>query len=177
MLKTENLTTLRLSTFEILFLKPETPPGGSADSRNLVKELRERYWTKAAADAEHRPSWLQFGFRFPYPFERQDLGRDREQPRDGFRYVFSGGTMGTESRVEWLEVTEVFAGVNPRDVEAFMRVHNGLPGYPGFDAERFLGGLNMGNPSRAAQRRAADQVIAAIDGKLCKSGYAATGGA
>ena len=166
------MASLRLSTLEILFLEPETPPGGSPDSRNLVKELRERYWTKAAEDAEHRPSWVRFGFRFPYPFERQDLGRDREQPGDGFRYVFSGGTTGTESRVEWFEVTEVFAAVDPRDVEAFMRVNNGLPGYPGFDAERFLAGLDMGNPSRAAQRRAADQVIAAIDGKLRKSSYA-----
>ena len=166
------MASLRLSTLEILFLEPETPPGSSPDSRNLVKELRERYWTKAAEDAEHRPSWVQFGFRFPYPFERQDLGRDREQPGDGFRYVFSGGTTGTESRVEWFEVTEVYAAVDPRDVEAFMRVNNGLPGYPGFDAEPFLAGLDMGNPSRPAQRRAADQVIAAIDGKLRKSSYA-----
>ena len=169
---TEHTPPLRLGTLDILYLKPETHSGDGPASRNLVKELRERYWTKQAEDAENRSSWIQFAVRFPFPFDRQDVGRNREQPGDGFRFVFSGGSAGIESRVEWFEITEVFAAADPRDVEAFMRVNNALCAYPGFEAERFLAGLDLRNPSRSAQRRAADQVIAAIDGKLRKPSYA-----
>ena len=167
------MVALGMSALGILYLKPRrVQTRGNTVQRNLVKELRENFWIEEGEDAETRSSWLHFGFRFPYSIERQDLGRSREQPGDGFRWVFTGSVTETESRVEWFEVTEVFEGVDPKDVEAFMRVNNGLPAYPGFDPTRFLRRLAMGNPSRAAQRRAADQVLDAIDKKLDMPSYA-----
>ena len=85
---------------------------------------------------------------------------NRNEPGDGFRYVmYRGGTSGMESRAEWFEVTEVFEGVEAKDVEAFMRVNNGGTAGFEFDPDRFVTGLEMGTPGRAAQRRAADKVI------------------
>ena len=74
-------------------------------------------------------------------------------------------------RAEWFEVTEVFEGVEAKDVEAFMRLKHGGKGYPGFDPARFVRELNFGIPRRAAQRRAADKVLAAVEKKLAKSSY------
>ena len=68
-------------------------------------------------------------------------------------------------------MTEVFEGVEAKDIEAFMRIENGGEGYSGFDPVEFARGLNFGMPSRAAQRRAAEKVIAAVEGKLAKSSY------
>ena len=45
-----------------------------------------------------------------------------------------------ESRAEWFEVTEVFEGVEAKDVEAFMRVNNGGTAGFEFDPDRFVTG-------------------------------------
>ena len=74
-------------------------------------------------------------------------------------------------RAEWFEVTEVFEGVEARDIEAFMQCRNGIATRQGFDSDTFLDGLDLGTPSRAAQRRAADKVIAAVGKKLGKGSY------
>ena len=158
---------------EILYAKP-SPNDNLADVavRDLPKELRERYWIGQAADAstdaKTRP---RFEVAIPWQIERAEFGRNRNEPGDGFRYVFRQGTEGTGGRAEWFEVTEVFEGVDAKDVEAFMRLANGGRGYPGFDSEGFLGGLNLGMPTRAAQRRAADTVIAAVERKLTRASY------
>ena len=115
--------------------------------------------------------WANVGIAIQWPIERAELGRNRNEPGDGFRYVFRSGTGGTGGRAEWFEVTEVFEGVEAKDIEAFMRLENGGEGYPDFDPQRFLRGLNLGMPRRAAQRRAADKVIAAGERKLAKSSY------
>ena len=66
---------------------------------------------------------------------------------------------------------EVFEGVEAKDVEAFMRIDNsGEAGFD-FDADRFVRGLDMGTPCRAAQRRAADKVITAVGKKMNKGSY------
>ena len=63
-------------------------------------------------------------------------------------------------------------GVEARDIESFMRLENCIEADAGFDPERFVRGLKLGIPSRAAQRRAADKVIEAVQKKLAKSSYA-----
>ena len=156
---------------EILYAKP-----GSTDNvakRDLTKEGRERYWIRQAADLgiAAKKTWASFEIAMPRTIERAELGRNRNEPGDGFRYVFRSGTEGTGGRTEWFEVTEVFEGVEAKDIEAFMRLENGGEGYPGFDPVEFARGLNFGMPSRAAQRRAADKVIAAVERKLARSSY------
>lgn len=142
-------------------------------ARDVVKELRERFWIQTASDAGTGPrSWAAIQVTLQWPLERVAVGRDRNDPGDGFRYVFRTGTGGIESRAEWFEVTEVFEGVRPMDVESFMRVQIGGRAGPGFDPVSFLTGLDLGIPGRAAQRRAADKVLAAIERKLAKPSYA-----
>ena len=170
--KMETTPTNEVRTgLEILYAKP-----GSTDNvatRDLTKEARERYWIRQAADlgiAAER-TWTSFEVTLPRMIERAELGRNRNEPGDGFRYVFRSGTKGTGGWAEWFEVTEVFEGAEAKDIEAFMRLENGGQGYPGFDPVEFAKGLNFGMPSRAAQRRAADKVIAAVEEKLGRSSY------
>ena len=61
------------------------------------------------------------------------------------------------SRSEWFEVTEVFEGVEAKEIEAFMRVKNGGTAGFDFDPDGFVRGLEIGTPGRAPQRRAASQ--------------------
>ena len=158
---------------EILYARPgpQDRLEGVA-KRALTKELRERYWIRQAAEAGiGGKSWATWEVTFPWSIERAELGRNRNEPGDGFRYVFRNGTEGTSERVEWFEVTEEFEGVKAKEIESFMRLQNGLEADAEFDPEGFLGGLNLGIPRRAAQRRAADKVIAAAEQKLAKSSY------
>ena len=158
---------------EVLYARPG-PKDRLEDvaKRDLTGELRERYWIREAADAGiEAKSWANFGISMPWWIEREEVGRNRNEPGDGFRYVFRSGTGGTGGRFEWFEVTEEFGGVDPKDIESFMRVENGIEFDAGFDPKRFLSGLNLGIPCRAAQRRAADKVIDAVEKKLSKSSY------
>ena len=158
---------------KILYAKPGPKDNlANVAKRDLTGELRERYWIRQAADAGiAAKTWASVGIGIQWPIERAELGRNRNEPGDGFRYVFRSGTGGTGGRAEWFEVTEVFEGVEAKDIEAFMRLENGGEGYPDFDQQRFLRGLNLGMPLRATQRRAADKVIAAVERKLAKSSY------
>ena len=163
----------RRGGLEILYVKPE-PKEDWQDitDRDLAGELRERYWIKQAADAGMEPNtWASAGARLPRTIERHELGRTRNEPGDGFRYVSWTGTSGTGERAEWFEVTEVFEGVEAKKIEAFMRIENGAEAGFEFDAEMFLSGLDLCIPRRAAQRRAADKVIEAVERKLNKASY------
>lgn len=157
---------------EILFARRE-PGDGLDDLRegDIPKELRERYWIREAGDAGGSKRLWTVAISGARWIERQDLGRDRNQSGDGFRYVYRIATDGMESRAEWFEVTEVFEGVEAKDIESFMRVNNGGTAGSNFDPDRFLRGLNMGRPCGAAQRRAADRVIDAVEEKLNKASY------
>ena len=158
---------------EILFARRE-PGNGLVDNLrewDIPKELRERYWMRQAEDAGGRKRLWNVGIGGALWIERQDLGRERNQSGDGFRYVYRIATDGMESRAEWFEVTEVFEGVEAKDIEAFMRVNNGGTAGSTFDPDRFLRGLDMGIPCRAAQRRAADRVIDAVEKKMNKPSY------
>ena len=163
----------RRGGLEILCVKPE-PKEDRQDitDRDLAGELRERYWIEKAADAGMESNtWVSVGAGLRYKIERHELGRTRNEPGDGFRYVSWTGTSGTGERAEWFEVTEVFEGVEAKEIEAFMRIENGAEAGFEFDTERFLSGLDLCIPRRAAQRRAADKVIAAVERKLNKASY------
>ena len=153
---------------EILFASREPGDGLVDDLREweIPKELRERYWMRQAEDAGGRKRPWTVGISGTRWIERKDLGRERNQSGDGFRYVYRIATDGMESRAEWFEVTEVFEEVEAKDIEAFMRVNNGGTAGSDFDPDTFLRGLDMGIPCRAAQRRAADSVIKAVPKKL-----------
>ena len=79
--------------------------------RDLPSELRERYWIEQGEEAGvDERTWTGFGIVIPWKFERHELGWRRNEPGDGFRYVFRAGTAGAGGRVEWFEITEVFEG-------------------------------------------------------------------
>ena len=156
----------------ILYLTP-----GSKDDisdigkRDLPAALREKYWIKQAENAGIGTSPDALRFVMPWDIEQQELGRSRNDPGDGFRYVIHGGTSGLDGRAEWFEVTEVFEGVKAQDIDSFMRIQNGIAVHRAFDPDAFRNGLDLGSPGRAAQRRASDSVIIAVDRKLAKSSY------
>ena len=157
---------------EVLFATRERGDGlAGVPERDIPGELRERYWISRAEDAGDRKNSWDIAVSMPRRIERQELGRDRNQPGDGFRYLYRRATDGTGSRVEWFEVTEVFESVEAKDIEAFMRVNNGGTTRSDFDLDRFLRGLDMGIPCRAAQRRAADRVVEVVEKKLNKASY------
>ena len=107
--------------------------------RALTKDLRERYWIRQAAQAGiGAKSWATWEVTLPCLIERAELGRNRDEPGDGFRYVFRSGTEGTGERVEWFEVTEEFEGVKAKEIESFMRLQNGLEADAGFARKGFL---------------------------------------
>ena len=157
---------------EILYAMSEGNAGTDVARRSLAAELRERYWIAKAKDGGLGgvgPVLVEG--RFEWEIDRGELGRSRNDPGDGFRYVWCGGTAGTGGRAEWFEVTEVFECVHPGEINQFMRMHNGDLTVAGFDAEGFLKRVPLGIPSRAAQRRAADNVLSAIKKKLEKRSY------
>lgn len=152
-------------------------PKGSDDlegvaPRDIAGDLREKYWIDRAKDAGiGKKHWVDFGAQVRWSFGRHALGRNRNEPGDGPEYNVRRGMERAKGRAEWFEVTEVFEGVEPKDVEAFMRGNNGVPVRAGFDREAFLKGLDLGRPRRTAQRRAADRVVAAVAKKLNKASY------
>ena len=157
----------------ILYATPDAKDDMSnVEKRDLTAELRERYWIKLGKDAGiGKASWGTVSANFEWKIERNELGRSRNEPGDGFRYAVWAGSNGIGTRAEWFEVTEVFEGVEARDVEAFMRLQNGMDSQQGFDSEAFLNALNLGAPGRAAQRRAADGVMNAVAKKMTKESY------
>lgn len=165
--------TLGKMGLEILYAKPG-PEDDLTDvaERDLTSELRERFWIRKVPNGGGgRNSSGDIHVTVPVWIERAALGRNRNEPGDGFRYLFRSGTDWTDERVEWFEVTEVFEGVEARNIESFMRLENGSRASPSFRQDEFVRGLNRRIPRRTAQRRAADQVLAAVEKKLSKSSY------
>ena len=76
-----------------------------------------------------------------------------------------------QGRFEWLEVTEVFTTVPPRQIEGAMRAWNGIPDRHPVNLRQFRMGVSRGRPSRISQRKAADDVVAQIKRKLSKTSY------
>ena len=157
----------------ILYATPDARDNMSGiRERDLPGELRERYWIARGKDAGIRKAtWGTVSANLEWKIERQELGKNRNEPGDGFRYVFRSGSGGIGGRAEWFEVTEVFEGVEARDIEAFMRIQNGIETRQDFDPGAFLNALDFGTPGRAAQRRGADGVMDAVAKKMAKESY------
>ena len=147
----------------------EEPEWTTVGERDRTKRLREVYWARRA-ESHVRPM-RSAGAQLKWRCDRGDIDRGSDDPGDGFAYLATISTQGMEAGFEWFEVTEVFTTVPPQRIEAAMQAWNGLAGRQPGDLEGFLEGLDRGRPSRAAQRRAADRVIAQVGKKLAKSSY------
>ena len=137
--------------------------------RDRPGRLREVYWARRAVSKSGCKKFFSMGLT--WQVDRTDVGRDRNDPGDGFVYLVEMSPR-VEQRFEWLEVTEEFPVVSASQIESAMRELNGIPGKHPFDLCKFRKGLDRGRPSRMAQRVAADQIIARIEKKLRKASYA-----
>ncbi len=137
--------------------------------RDKIKRLREAYWIKQAE--AHVRTTNFFGLDLKWECDRGDIGRRSDDPGDGFAYLATASSEGMEIGFEWFEVTEVFTTAPPEQVKAAMQAWNGLSGKEPGELEGLLADLDRGRPTRAAQRRAADCVIAQVRKKLAKSSY------
>lgn len=137
--------------------------------RDKTKRLREAYWIRQAESHVRSPKF--FGLRCKWECDRGDIERRSDDPGDGFAYLAMASIEGMEIGFEWFEVTEVFTTAPPEQVKAAMQAWNGLSGKKPEELEGFLADLDRRRPSRAAQRRAADCVIAQVRKKLAKSSY------
>ena len=174
--KQETVSAKKRTGLSILDAKPNPKENWgdiSLSSRDLAGELRERYWIEAVRKGSSNTcAWNPIEIKIPYNIEKHELGRNRNKPGDGFIYnIVWTKISGIRERAEWFEVTEVFEGVKPQEIKQFMRVKNGMEVDPEFNTDQFLHGLDLGIPCRAAQRRAADKVIAAVGKKLNKQSY------
>ena len=174
--KQETASAKKRVGLDILYTSPDPKENWGDISllgRGLTEELRERYWIKRVMRMSSNVCvWNTIEMRFFYDIERHDLGKNRNEPGDGFSYnIVWTKTSGMRERAEWFEVTEVFEGIKPQEIKKFMRIENGMEVDHGFNTDQFLHGLNLGIPCRAAQRRAADKVIAAVEKKLNKRSY------
>ena len=147
----------------------EEPEWTTIRERDRTKRLREVYWSRRAESHVNPTRFI--GAQFKWQCDRGDIDRRSDDPGDGFAYLATVSVEGMELGFEWFEVTEVFTTVPPERVEAAMQAWNGLSGRQPGELEAFLADLDRGRPSRAAQRRAADSVIAQVGKKLAKSSY------
>ena len=170
--KKETVSAEKRTGLGILYTKPDPEENWEhIKYRDLASELRERYWIKAANKTINSSNY-SLVISAPYNIKKHELGKNRSAPGDGFRYMVQWtGKSGMKEQTEWFEVTEVFEGVKPQEIEKFMRIENGVETDSGFSTDNFLNKLNLGRPYRAAQQRAADKVIAAIEKKLNKESY------
>ena len=110
------------------------------------------------------------GMVLTWRLDRSQLGRGIDDPGDGMIYRVRLFPQ-TEVRFDWIEVTEVFTTVPAKDVQGAMRAWNGIQGKHTVDLDQFLRTIRRGRPSRAEQRRAADQAIEQVRKKLAKRSY------
>ena len=136
--------------------------------RDRTGRLREVYWARRAESKSGRNSFVDLTLN--WRADRAEIGRNHDDPGDGFIYLANMAPR-VEQRFEWLEVTEVFATVPASRIEGAMRAWNGIADKHPLDFEEFRNGVPRGRPSRMAQRKAADQVIAQIERKLAKTSY------
>ena len=136
--------------------------------RDRTGRLREVYWARRVESKLRRKSFVSM--HLSWRADRGEMGRRANDPGDGFVYLVDL-TPPVDGRFEWLEVTEVFTTVPASRIEGAMRAWNGIPDREPVDFDEFRKGLARGRPSRVAQRRAADRVIAQIERKLAMASY------
>ncbi len=144
------------------------PEWSAIPERARPGRLREVYWARRA---ESKPGPEPFLAMALTPrLDRIRMGRRPDHPGDGFIYRVDL-IPRPEHRFEWLEVTEVFTTVDPRQIEGAMRAWNGIPDRHPVDLRQFRMAVPRGRPSRISQRKAADDVVAQIKRKLSKASY------
>ena len=136
--------------------------------RDRTGRLREVYWAKRAEGVMLGKSFLRLDLHLTT--DRGDIGRQRDNPGDRFVFLATVSPK-VDGNFEWIEVTEVFTTTSAEKIDGAMRVWNGISGNWNIDFDRFRQGLKRGRPARAAQRRAADDVIDAVRKKARKRSY------
>lgn len=159
-----------MTGLSILYAKEEKDDGEWAQipDRDKISRLREVYWAKKAESQPGRKSFMEMSLTWRP--ERFKLGRKADLPGDGF-YFKAVKYPKYEDLFEWIEVTEVFTTVPAIQVNDAMKALNEMPNKRHMDIDEFRTSLNKRRPSRAAQRKAADDTIRQIRRKLGNSSY------
>ena len=157
----------------VLYAKEAAKERGwaSVPDREKTGRLREVYWAHTAAGKLRTGAKPFVGVTLNLRVERAEMGRRRDEAGDEFIYLVDRSSQRVEDRFEWLEVTEVFTAVPASRIQGAMRAWNGIADRNPVDFDEFREGLRRGRPSRMEQRKAADAVIDAINGKLGKTSY------
>ena len=150
-------------------LATEEPEWGAIPERDRAARLREVYWARRA-ESEVGGGRQLVSAGFSWRADRPGIGRAGDDPGDAFIYLANFADQ-RESQFAWIEVTEVFTAMPPREVNDAMRAWHGISGKRQVDFQAFRNSLPMGRPSKAAQRSAADQVVQQIRRKLDKASY------
>lgn len=132
--------------------------------RDLVKRMRETYWARCALSLLCKGS----GLASHMFFNQKTLGKDINSPGDSFAFVALGADTD-EIPFRWIEVTEVYTTVNPRDIVDVMKHINGISRKRTVSLEQFIESLDRGIPSMQDQKKAGDNVLASIKKKIDKS--------
>lgn len=139
--------------------------------REKTGRLREVYWAQRAAKELRTGAKPFISSTLNWTADRAEIGRRRDEAGDEFVHLIETTSRRTEHRFEWLEVTEVFTAVSAFRIEGAMRAWNDIADRNPVDFDEFREGLRKGRPSRMEQRKAADAVIDAINGKLTRTSY------
>ena len=102
---------------------------------------------------------------------RSQLERKPDDPGDGFLYRLSFGLTDARSEMRWVEVTEVFARDDAKQVDEVIRRRNDIKSSRTIDVSEFERNIDPRRPPKALQRRTADKVIEAVRKKLNKTSY------
>ena len=148
------------------------PDWGRVPDRDKTGRLREVYWAYRAYHHGETVSGRKpaLRLRMRWQTDRAAIGRRNDEAGDVFLFLVNLAPR-VEDRFEWMEVTEVFTTVEPKQIEGAMRAWNDIGGKHRVDFDAFRKGLKLGRPSRLEQRIAADRVIEQIGKKLAKSSH------
>lgn len=136
--------------------------------RDLPGKLRETYWANRVKLESGRKSFVKV--RLDLKGLGPDIGRESDDPGDVFLFEVETSPE-VRCQFEWIEVTEVFTTIDPRQINAAMRAWNGIPSRNPLDFNEFIANVPRERPTRINQRIASDRVIKQIEKKLSKSSY------
>ena len=113
--------------------------------RDQVSRLREVYWARSAVSYLGRKSFVKFNLT--RRTDRTSFGRKADHPGDEFIHLIEMFPE-PETRIEWIEVTEVFPAVQPMQINDAMKAWNGIPNRRPVDFDEFRTSLNTERPSQ-----------------------------
>ena len=135
--------------------------------RDKIKYLREQYWAKNAENVFSDIEKEIASVTMPYSIKRSNT----DVPGDKFIYQNSIGLSRTKSGLTWLEITEVFAYNNGKEINEAMREWNDVGNLEKKKFKKLINKMNMARPPRHKQRLVADEVMKSIDDKINKPSY------